>query len=532
MTAIRVGMAALVLWIVSPDAAVRAEQAACKSFASCCPAFKDYVGNDCLVRIWPRGRIPYSFDSTIESAERPKIRAAMDQWQKLTGGRISFVESANDPARVVIQGKPKGGCTSGLPGRSANGLHRVNWETGCPYAHEAGHVIGLYHEHQRFDRDRYLAFQPSLVNCDKYYDVVKRCSMTTDTNYGEYNVESVMHYRFGSPKPPCYMSVRGGPCPYMSVWDRIMPHDASNVLELYANKELGWSPFRAIGRDVGATAPLSPEIAPKVTVDGSPALTAQGDGSVNMFLRGTDGQLWHRFRTGDRWSDWYQLGGSLVSNPAAASLGRGSVVVAARLKSGRIGIRRFASGQWLPWADVPEPPGGAASAPALAAAGPDRLAVFVRGAKNNLWRLAYDGGAGRTYAAGDWADEGGEFVGDPSATSSGRNSIDVVVAVASKGLWHWSSSNGKSAWAAIGCCVDPASSPSIASRSAGSQDLVVRDENGRLQYRSWGKAAWSPWSQLGGLMTSSPAIVATSARRLDIVAVGTDRVLKHRFREQ
>jgi len=533
MSAIRVGIAALACWIATGGPDVRAQPANCTSFASCCPAFKDYVGSDCLVRVWPKGRIPYSFDSTSESAERPKIRAAMDQWQTLTGGRISFVESANDPARVVIQGNPKGGlCTSGLPGKRANGLHRVTWPTGCPYAHELGHVIGLYHEQQRFDRDRYLVFHPSLLACGRYSDVVKRCSMTTDTNYGEYNIESVMHYRFGSPKPPCYMSVRGGPCPYMSVWDQITPHDASNVLELYAHKELGWSPFRAIGRDVDATAPLSPEIAAKVTVAGSPALAAQGDGSINMFVRGTDSQLWHRFRTGDRWSDWYQLGGSLASNPAAASFGRGSVIVAARLKSGRIGILRYASGKWGPWAEVPEPPGGAASAPALAAVGPDRFALFVRGVKNNLWRLAYDGDTARTYAMADWANEGGEFVGDPAATSWGRNSIDVVVAVASKRLWHWSSLNGKSAWAAIGCCVDPESSPAITSRAPGSHDLVVRDENGRLQYRSWSRAGWSQASALGGLMTSSPAIVATSARRLDIVAVGTDGVLKHRFREQ
>lgn len=485
------------------------------------------------MRVWPGGRIPYSYHASILPEEKPKIRAAFDQWQTMTAGRITFFEAGRDPNRVIVRGDGSGVCVSGLPGKPPSGTRELRWHKGCPYDHEAGHVIGLYHEHQRFDRDRFLKFDYPLLACGSpYYDVVKRCAVTTDTNYGEYNAQSVMHYRFGSTKPPCYMAFRtSGEC--VTIASRgITPHDASNVLELYAQKDYGWAPFRSIGRDGGANLPLSPDIAEGVRAVGDPALTAQRDGSFNLFVRGGDDQLWHRFHSNGRWSGWYRLGGTLASSPSAASFGPGSVIVAARLKNGNLGLLQYASAKWSAWAEIPPPPGGALSAPAIVAMSPGKLEILVRGNGDRLWRLSYEANGSRRASTQDWVDEGGQIAGNPAAASWGANRIDVVATSASRQLMHWRFDGVQKGWSAIGCCADPSSSPAIASLGRNTYDIVFRDTDGRLRQQSFARNGWSASLQLGGLLNSSPAIVATSARRLDVVAVGTDQTLKHRSRER
>jgi len=510
--------------------AVTACLVAAPSYADC-PTFTDWVGNDCTVQTWPGGRIPYEFHADISAAQRSAIRKAMDEWENVTGGRILFEQSSTDPSRLVIA---PGGCASGLPGKAPSGTKTVQWAaSGCPFAHELGHVIGLYHEHQRIDRNRFVDIDPSILVCANYFDVVKQCGAGTDANIGEYDPASVMHYGF-PPGASCYMRLKNGSCVPDPSFGTPTGRDASNVRELYAEQEFGWNRFRSLARDIGLDRPLSPEFVDGVTVVGAPALAAQGDGSNNLLVRGSDGQLWHRFRAAGEWSGWFQMGGSLNSSPAAASWGPGTLLVAARLTNGKIGLREFAGSNWSPWSELSPPPGGAASGPALSSWAPKRLNLFVRGNDGALWWRFFSGSSSTAKPTQEsnwstWSSAGGQFVGDPAAASWGPERIDVVVAVADSTIWHWWYVNGATGWDSIGCCIDPTSSPSIASRTANTLNVLMRGSDGDLWHSFWDGNSWSGWSALGGVLTSSPSIAATGPSRLDVVAVGTDQGLKHRF---
>jgi hypothetical protein len=44
-------------------------------------------------------------------------------------------------------------------------------------------------------------------------------------------------------------------------------------------------------------------------------------GRLDVFAKGTDNQLWHKWWNGSSWSGWENLGGVFLHNPAAVSWG-------------------------------------------------------------------------------------------------------------------------------------------------------------------------------------------------------------------
>jgi hypothetical protein len=55
-----------------------------------------------------------------------------------------------------------------------------------------------------------------------------------------------------------------------------------------------------------------------------------GAGRIDLFARGVDNALVHKWWDGERWSEWENLGGALSSGPAVASWGAGRLDVFVR----------------------------------------------------------------------------------------------------------------------------------------------------------------------------------------------------------
>ena len=61
------------------------------------------------------------------------------------------------------------------------------------------------------------------------------------------------------------------------------------------------------------------------------------EGREEVFVRGTDNQLYHKWQGNDgSWSSWYSLGGTLAGDPAVGKTYDGRIEVYCRFADGTI----------------------------------------------------------------------------------------------------------------------------------------------------------------------------------------------------
>jgi hypothetical protein len=102
---------------------------------------------------------------------------------------------------------------------------------------------------------------------------------------------------------------------------------------------------------------------------------------VDVFAKGSDSQLWHKWWDGVQWNGWESLGGNLTSGPAAASTAPGELNVVA-VGAGSVPERSLYSNGWFGW----QPMGGlSAYTPASTPLDSGSQDVFVTGTDGQLW---------------------------------------------------------------------------------------------------------------------------------------------------
>jgi hypothetical protein len=257
----------------------------------------------------------------------------------------------------------------------------------------------------------------------------------------------------------------------------------------------GWTPLRGMAK-------------------GAPAVTTWAGGRVDAFVRGTDNNLWHAWRSGS-WSGWENLGappGGLASDPGAVAWSSGRIDVFVTGARGQLWHKWYA-GSWSGWENLG---GGAVGAPTVSSWGPGRLDVFVRGSDNQLWHKWFAG------SWSGWEALGGILTSSPAAVSWGPGHIDVVVRGTDMGAWHIAYVGAWTGFDSLGGSF--ADSPGISSWGPGRLDVFATGNNSRL-YHQWydGGPTWSGWQLAqGGALTSGPAAVSLAVGDVQVFGRGTD----------
>ncbi|KAM3723215.1 Zinc metalloproteinase nas-7 [Dirofilaria immitis] len=144
-------------------------------------------------KLWPGGKIPYSISPYYTNLERALLAKAVKQYHDKTC--LRFVPRSAYEGDYLFIGKVDG-CFSEV-GRT-NGVQVLSLDDGCleytTIIHEMMHVVGFYHEHERWDRDDYINI--FWKNIDRTaIDQFGKVDLTKTSYYGQpYDYRSILHY--------------------------------------------------------------------------------------------------------------------------------------------------------------------------------------------------------------------------------------------------------------------------------------------------------------------------------------------------
>lgn len=142
--------------------------------------------------LWPQGMIPYVIDTDFSAETRQDILAAIEEWNAKTV--ITLYPRTREPDYVRFRTTNER-CRSNVG--KVGGEQSIWWVREGRHCgdvsfllHEIGHTVGLWHEHQRTDRDEYVSVREEGL-------FQTGVSWIVDNGHpadGPYDFASVMHY--------------------------------------------------------------------------------------------------------------------------------------------------------------------------------------------------------------------------------------------------------------------------------------------------------------------------------------------------
>jgi astacin len=146
---------------------------------------------------WPNGTMPYIIASNVPSPER--IRAAISHWNTVMAGTVQMVPHTSESNYVLFAYSDSAGTCSSYVGMQGYGSQTINVGNYCSTGnmiHEIGHAWGLWHEHTREDRDRFVTINCANITSGQSYNFTQ--NIVNGDDLGVYDYNSVMHYNGSS----------------------------------------------------------------------------------------------------------------------------------------------------------------------------------------------------------------------------------------------------------------------------------------------------------------------------------------------
>ena len=176
---------------------------------------------------WPGGVIPYDI-SKLGARQKECVLKAMKRWMD-TGANIRFIPRTAQTEYVNFTGQTNAGNSTSFVGFKKGQHPDVNittfwWGDEWMSVHELGHVLGFFHEHARWDRDRYITVHYENIKPGRAddYDWIPQTNWLVQTT--AYDYRSIMHYRVcwanTCGEPPCRDGDGSSPCAVISPVDK------------------------------------------------------------------------------------------------------------------------------------------------------------------------------------------------------------------------------------------------------------------------------------------------------------------------
>ncbi len=174
------------------------------------PMTRGFYTKKAGTRLWKGGVVVYRWGS-IKSRHKEALLEAMKTWNRETGGKVRFEEFqsngwdqflVNHGLKDIVtisnmshSGSSNGRATIGATGNGSLEMDSIltkNKEITRTAHHELGHVLGLLHEHQRYDRDEWI----NVIKKGSNYDKIPKFIGPRGASYTfkAFDVDSVMLY--------------------------------------------------------------------------------------------------------------------------------------------------------------------------------------------------------------------------------------------------------------------------------------------------------------------------------------------------
>jgi hypothetical protein len=264
-------------------------------------------------------------------------------------------------------------------------------------------------------------------------------------------------------------------------------------------------------------------------------VTRNLDGRIQAFYKGADNAIYYTVQMNanyDRWSTHVSLEGAGTSNPVAVANADGRLEVFVKGTDNAIYHRwQLAPGSsnWSGWVSLG---GSAAGDPAVARNTNGRLQVVYRGGGNALFTTAQTSAGVNSWTT--HTNLGGTLLSDPAIVLNADGRMEVFAVMTNNGISHiWQNTAGSSTWSGWFALGGSSNSTRLA---------AARNVDGLLQvfYRDAGTnslfftkqspsspGGWTPMTNLGGALTSDPAVGMNVDGRLEVFVRGTDNGLHH-----
>ncbi|KAL7058454.1 hypothetical protein AAHC03_016805 [Spirometra sp. Aus1] len=189
--------------------------------------------------IWPAGIIPYQIGPQYSSSSKATILSAMRIWESVTC--IHFIEREPHHQSFIYFTILPCGCCSAVGRQSENRPQTISVAPSCEsegsVLHELGHVLGLWHEQSRPDRDEYVEILEENIMPFARLNFFKFSRDQVDSLGERYDYNSIMHYYSGAYAiPGTRETIRPKQCcPPPPIGQRIHPSssDIRQVNKLY-----------------------------------------------------------------------------------------------------------------------------------------------------------------------------------------------------------------------------------------------------------------------------------------------------------
>lgn len=146
---------------------------------------------------WPSRTIPYRIGSGVSQTLREKIEQAFEILK--AASPFDFKWRDDEDAYILFRNLKEGhisnssetGCECRIIGPSRQEINLRADSNEWTVVHEICHALGMYHEHQRLDRDKYVkVFEERIEPGELDQYAIRPMGMPV----GQYDVDSIMHY--------------------------------------------------------------------------------------------------------------------------------------------------------------------------------------------------------------------------------------------------------------------------------------------------------------------------------------------------